>query len=362
MSLGNHLAELTLRIGNKDAEGVVAELAAIREPPEETVEALRRHHLVGLVARAIADADGWATLPSDLAATIEANRPPPPVPPTVMLDAFEELAGSLSEHGIPALQLKGLVFAERFYGGLDRRPQYDIDVLVPRRRLQRAARLLEQLGYRGDSYDLHSRTLVRGSIKVDLHRTLRWAPAYRIDEHAIWADARVAVVDGRQIPTISDGDTLLLLVLSIYEDAGQGTAKLKQLLELLLLAADVDSTLDWVSFLERREAEGVGRITVNVLELAITVFAAAGAVPHLTAALAPYEKDLVLTSRSDALGLVLAPRKDPANLAWFRAIYPGSFTIYLAWFWAAGFPANLRDPGRGSLRDAVWVATGRPAR
>ena len=234
MSLGTQLAELTLRIGSGDADGVVAACASIREPPSDVAEALRRHHLVGLVLRAIAEADSGPTLPTDLVEAIQALRPPPPVPPGELLDAFAELASRLSQHGIPALQLKGLIFAERFYGGLDRRPQYDIDVLVPRRRLQRAARLLEQLGYRGDSYDLHSRTLVRGSIKVDLHRTLRWAPAYRIDEHAIWADARVAVVDGRQIPTISDGDTLLLLVLSIYEDAGQGTAKLKQLLDLLL--------------------------------------------------------------------------------------------------------------------------------
>ena len=56
---------------------------------------------------------------------------------------------------------------------------------------------------------------------------------------------------------------------------------------------------------------------------------------------------------------MLAPRKDPANLSWFRAIYPGSFTVYLAWFWAAGFPANLRDPGRASIRDTVKVTIGR---
>ena len=359
MSLGTHLADLTLRIGNDDAPGVVAELAAICEPPGVTVEALRRHHLVGLVVRAIADAGSWTTLPNDLVEAIEANRPPPPVPPAELLDAFEELAASLSEHGIPALQLKGLVFAERFYGGLDRRPQYDIDVLVPRRRLRAAARLLEQRGYRRESYDLHSRTLLRGKLKVDLHRTLRWAPAYRIDERAVWSGARVAAVGGRQIQTISDDHTLLLLVLSIYEDAGQGSAKLKQLLDLLLLAADLDSTIDWVAFLARREAEGVRRIAVNVLALMISVFEAAELVPHLTATLAPHLHEVVLTSRQAALDLLLAPRKDPANLSWFRAIYPGSFTAYIAWFWAAGFPANLRDPGRASIRETVRVTIGR---
>ena len=66
------------------------------------------------------------------------------------------------------------------------------------------------------------------------------------------------MIDGRQIPTISDADTLLLLVLSIYEDAGQGAAKLKQLLDLLLLATDVDSTLDWVAFLDRRRRKACG--------------------------------------------------------------------------------------------------------
>ena len=66
MSLGTHLADLTLRLGNDDAPGVVAELAAICEPPGVTVEALRRHHLVGLVVRAIADAGSRTMLPNFL--------------------------------------------------------------------------------------------------------------------------------------------------------------------------------------------------------------------------------------------------------------------------------------------------------
>ena len=66
------------------------------------------------------------------------------------------------QHGIPALQLKGLIFAERLYGGLDRRPQYDIDVLVPRRRLRLASRILESSDTAATPHDLHSRTLVRG--------------------------------------------------------------------------------------------------------------------------------------------------------------------------------------------------------
>ena len=63
----------------------------------------------------------------------------------------------------------------------------------------------------------------------------------------------------------------------------------------------MDSTLDWVAFLDRREAEGVRRIAVNVLALMISVFEAAEMVPHLTAALAPHLHEVVLTSRQGAL-------------------------------------------------------------
>lgn len=356
MSLGARLADLTLRLGRDDAEGVVAELAAMPASPPEVADALRRHHLVGLVLRAIADAGSGPTLPADLVDAIEALRPPPPVRPAVMLDAFDELAGALSEPGIPALQLKGLLFAERLYGGLDRRPQYDIDVLVPRRRLRAAADVLERLGYRKDSYDLHSRTLIRGSVKVDVHRTLRWAPAYRIDERAIWAAACVTGIDGRRIPTLSDDHTLLLLVLSIYEDAGQGTAKLKQLLDLLLLAADVDSTFDWAAFFDRRSDENVLGPTVNVLALVLDVFDAPEEAPRLAEALAQHRPSVRRARRAEALELVMAERKDPANLAWFRELYPGSFPLYLACFWAGGFPANLRDPRRPPVRRVLSVA------
>ena len=357
-----HYVELTRHVGARDSRGVVtalAALAATRESPECVADILRTHHLISLTETAIAEPNGGPTLPAALAEAIAARRPASGVRPEAMLDAFEDVRSALAADGIPTLQLKGLLFAERLYGDLWRRPQHDIDVLVPRRRFRPATKVLGHLGYARDSYDLHSRTFLRGPVKVDLHRSLRWAPAYRVDERAVWGQVRVAHLAGHAVPTTSDEHTLLLLVLAIFEDVGQGMGRLKQLLDLLLLTRDVDATFDWAAFLGRRAGERVLGVSVNVLALVIDVFDAAAELPRLAEALQPYRRSVRHGSREEALRLVMAPRKDPANLAWFRRVYPGSFPLYLAFFWGSGFPANLRDPRRPPLWRTVALASRR---
>ncbi len=360
MTVAREYAEITRSIGARDSRQVVATLAGLASSPESIAATLAAHHLTSLTLAAVSETNLADALADGLVAAIEARRPPAGDPPAVLLAAFDEIRSAFEAERIPALQLKGLLFAARLYGDVHRRPQYDIDILVRRRHLRRAARVLERAGFEQVAYDLHSRTLMRGTIKVDLHRSLRWAPAYRLDEETIWHDSRVVELDGHAVPTTSDEYTLLLLVLAIFEDVGQGMGKLKQLLDLSLLAADVDATIDWTSFLARRADERVLAVTANVLALAIDALDASDRLPRLREALAPYRERVTHRSRDEALDLVLAPRKSQANLRWFRRVYPGSFPLYLACFWAAGFPENLRDPRRGSLRESIAVATGRP--
>jgi hypothetical protein len=130
-------------------------------------------------------------------------------------------------------------------------------------------------------------------------------------------------------------------------------AKLKQLLDLYLLLRAVDPTLDWEAFFARRERENLLGVAVNVLALVATLFEAHGELPRLAAALERRRAACALATRDEALALVGAARKDVASLAWFGRVYPGSLLLHLLWFWAGGFPANLRNLGPawlGSMR------------
>src|SRR6185436_9088687 len=92
------------------------------------------------------------------------------VPVESLLAAFEEMRGALQSAAIPLMLLKGFYFADRLYGGLDRRPQHDLDILVRRTDFRQALRVLAGLGFARKTTDLHSHTITRAAVHVDLHR------------------------------------------------------------------------------------------------------------------------------------------------------------------------------------------------
>lgn len=346
-------ARVAKHAGPGEPEALLAALAALDGPAEEAAELLRAHHLVRLVHSTLPEAALRARLPAALVDALASRRPIQRLPVATLLAAYDEVQAAFAGAGVPLLLLKGFAFAERLYGGLERRPQHDLDLLVRRRDRRRALRLLAGLGFARKAYDLHSRTVVRAGVAVDLHHALRRAPAFAIEERVLWDTAVEQPVGARRFRTLSDEYALVLLVLASFEDLGQGMAKLKQLLDLYLLLRAVDATLDWEAFFTRREGENLGGVAVHVLALAATLFEAEAELPRLAAALAARRAGCAPASRDEVLALVGAPRKDVASLAWFGRVYPGSLLLHLLWFWAGGFPANLRNLGPawlGSLR------------
>jgi hypothetical protein len=340
--------------GLGERAALVEALAALTGDPGEIAAALRAHHLIRLVRSWVPEGELRARLPAQLCDALASQRAIGRASPERLLRAFDEVRRALEAAAVPVLLLKGLYFAERLYGGLDRRPQYDLDVLVHRAHLRRALRVLHELGFAPRKYDLHSRTVVRDDVSLDVHRGLRRAPAMRIDEDLAWATAIDARIGELAFRTLSDEYTLVFLAAGSLEDLGQGSARLKSLLDLYLLLRQVDCGTDWEGFFARRERERLLEITVNVFSLVAMLFEAAAELPGLDAALARRRELCVLGSRREALDLVAAARKAPASLAWFGRVYPGSLLHYLVWFWYGGFPANAREIGR--LRSTLRIA------
>jgi hypothetical protein len=133
--------------------------------------------------------------------------------------------------------------------------------------------------------DLHSIAVRRGDVQVDVHRHLRWAPVFAVDEEAVWRTALDVEVQGTPVRTLSDEYTLVFVLLAAFEDLGQGLAKLKQLLDVYLLLRAVDATIDWDAFFARRAAENLLDVTVNVLGVCVAP-SKGDELPRLAAALA----------------------------------------------------------------------------
>lgn len=321
----------------------------------ELAMALRYHHLVDLMLATLDASGGRDEVDIALLEAIKRIQWPHPTVAS-LLETFGEMQRALNAAGIEVVLLKGLYFANRLYGSYHRRPQFDLDVLVRARHCRKAARVLRRLGYVRQTYDLHSRTFLRGFSRVDMHGWLRRAPAYSVDENAVWPDVRLVRLDQQDVPTLSDEFNLVLLGLSGFEDLGQGMTKIKQLLDLFLYLRQVDASIDWTRFFDRRAIERTDGIIANVFALVLALFEAQGELPRVEAALNARRHLLHDATRARALALVSAPRKHPANLTWFGQIYPGNFWHYLAWFWWAGFPENLRQLRSGRVRTTLGSA------
>lgn len=270
--------------------------------------------------------------------------------PAVMAEAV----GALAAAGVPCLVLKGLPFAERYYGGASFRRTLDVDLLVREADADRAARALVALGCRAPPRRLvrgrdglavrrhrlrteHALSLARGDVPVDLHWRLRTAPAYRIREDDVWAGARRMRVGGVDCDVPSDEYALVLLLLSIAHDLGRCRCRLKHLLDArqLVLAAD----LDWPRFLAKRADENVLAIAVNVLGIVLDVLGCRDEAPRLAEALRPHAP---LRAPADPVALVHRPPGGIENALWFARVYPFALARDAA-FW---IDRNLSHPGR----------------
>ncbi len=334
-------AALARCLGANDQTGALAALSRVVDDPA-LVDTIRRHQLTSLL---------WTTIPED---QLRIRLPGGAVTafrdwlakrrssPRDHLDTLAEAGAALQRDGIECMLLKGAYFSHRLYGGLGRRPQYDVDLLVRRHEFRRASRTLRGLGYDERWRDLHSVTWQRDTAQIDLHSCFRNAPAYRLDEERIWRDRLAYTIGDVSFTTPSDDDTLVLLALSLFQDVGLGSAKLKQLVDACLLVAAIDGQTDWQRFLARREPERTLVIAANVLALVVDVLDAAPNMARLAAALAPLRGRMVISTPEQALALTFAERGATANKAWFFQLYPGSVARYWLWLLPRKLPLYLR--------------------
>ena len=305
----------------KNAEALAAAIDALGEPPDRIAATLRAHHIASLI-RASLDCAPQPARFAPIYDAIARLRQLPFLTAAECASGFDEVRSRLGAHGVDVLLLKGIYFAQRFYGGSQWRPQFDVDVLIRSSARRQSRRALLAAGFTRTAYDLHSATFTREHLKVDVHSWLRRAPAYRIDEAAVWNSAPTVTVEGLEARTLSDEFAVVMLVLSTFEDLGQGTTRLKQLLDAYLLLRSMDPSTDWSAFFERRSRENISPIALAVLDLLVRLFRVDDEVPRLAQALEARWRSIPELSRPEILALVFAARKNAGNMAWFRGREP----------------------------------------
>ena len=340
---------------------LAATLRNLEAPASEIAATLRAHHISGLVRSAL----GESPTPFDgapaLLAALDAVRPMQMPTNDELRSGFNEVRRRLEHEGVPVLLLKGQHLAERLYQVPAWRPQFDIDVLVRGRHHRKASRNLVAGGFVRTAYDQHSVTFSRGDLKVDLHHCLRSAPAYKIDEDAIWASApQVRVGGSRPAPYRTKPGRAAGA--GAFEDLGQGIDQAEADGRPVSVLKQLEQSCDWDAFFHRRESEGLADVAAAVLALVVALFEAGAELPSLAAALNRRGHFPDATVARTALDLVFAVRKSPDNLAWFQRVYPGSFPRYLLWFWLGGFPANVRGLWTGRATETLSVLLGRHQR
>jgi hypothetical protein len=304
---------------------------------------LRRQHLVGQFAASMDTGPLCEWLPASFVAEARRWRARQAERNLKVLAVSHRAVTMLDGCGIPSLLLKGVHYAERFCGGLDRRFLWDVDLLVPTPLREAAVACALQGGWCTETGRLWNNQLTRRlshavalngdeGVELDLHWKLRHRPDYRIDEDALWRDAQRFEIRGYRFTVPGDSHCLLTLLLGIAHDLEAGRLKVKALFDLHAMLSALDQVMDWDVFFAAREREGLERIMVGVLRLFDALFEPIAELPMLDQALARRHSDVDAIDRRTAEQLVCARRQRLGNRLWYADLYPGGVGRYLAWW------------------------------
>jgi hypothetical protein len=179
----------------------------------------------------------------------------------------------LQENGIEAIPFKGPVLTLKEYGNLALREFYDMDLLLHRDQIQKAAKILLENGYNSqqtlDEQFLNTQLGCEfqspdGKVRFELHWSFiqKWL-TYHVDMDAIWRRAQRWQLAGQPMRILANEDLLLYL-------CAHGV---KHHWERLFWVADIAEIIraeqiDWSALMEEARARGNWRVLALGLYLA----------------------------------------------------------------------------------------------
>jgi hypothetical protein len=268
-----------------------------------------------------------------------------------------KLSTLLTTAGYEFLLLKGPHLAARFFGRIDRREYWDVDVLIRKEDLIPVEQLLFSDGYVRKSAVLlnetvtscftHALDFAKPNISVDLHWLLSANAAHHLDYEAIWGERQSFMLRNQRYFVLSDEYQLVLYLISIFKDVERGAAALKQFVDLYFILDALRRHFDWEAFFEHRRRENILRISVNILTLFLDLLDCRDRFQEASMAV-DREWGLVKSlSSEDRQALIEASPGSWKNKAWAAGLYDCS-RLHVALWWLASLPFRLavHDSGR----------------
>jgi hypothetical protein len=184
---------------------------------------------------------------------------------------LDRVRRALRPAGVPLIALKGVAYLVRKMPHASTRLLADIDVMVPRDRIDDAEQVLLAAGWQGTTLDAYDQRYYRRwsheippllypgrLLEVDVHHTI--CPPFsrlRPDAEQFWADSEPGVDAGLRL--LSPVDTVLHAVVHLFFDS-DFNGRFRDLLDLHeLLAAFGAEEAFWPALLERAHGQGLGR-------------------------------------------------------------------------------------------------------
>jgi hypothetical protein len=206
----------------------------------------------------------------------------------IFLEENNALVDAFGGQGIPVIVHKGLSLVELVYGNLARRPLIDLVFLVPGDRVEQAAHVLLERGYRRDPPKpvqalfrwscpqlIFKRAAPELNFAVILNSTLvTWPRLHRLTPESLWAGTRSASLGGRGILMLSPVDLVLYLCVQVdnngyFNRTAVESVEPSELLfgtwsnNRLIRFVDIHEVvrhhggIDWDAFVERSTASGL---------------------------------------------------------------------------------------------------------
>ena len=266
------------------------------------------------------------------------------------------IANVFAAAGQEFILLKGAYIATRFFGGVDRRPFFDIDLLVSKDALSKAQRLLTSNGYIRKSgilfnealttYFTHAFDFVKPNVALDLHWNLSANAAHHLDYDAIWRQRQNFVLYNRNFSVLSDEYEVVFSLISIFKDLERGAARLKTFVDLYFILNALESKLDWASFVENRRREKILTISVNVLALFFNLFDCRNRFPSVAQVVGREQALIKRVSAQESALLLEASIGSLQNKLWTAGMYECSrLQLFLWWLISLPFRLAVHDHG-----------------
>ena len=266
-----------------------------------------------------------------------------------LLDALVAIDSAFGDAGIEYLLLKGLPLADRFYGGVDRRFTWDLDLLVRESDFARGLNALARIGVHPPSFAVGFHRAARqvahalecrraDGVSIDLHWAFRRLPGLRFPADQLFRDRRFHELGGHRYPIPSDEHMLVQVLLGIAADVDRSLCRLRSLWDAYLILR-TRPVSDWTEFLRQREMEGCLGLVANSIALVIHRMDAADEFADLLHAIRTYRDTLPVLQPEQAAAILARPPHALRNHLVFASWQSQPQWRYWSW-WTATLPAR----------------------